>query len=175
MQCAWAILSSVSCPALHYFSTSSHAWHDFRKTLLNIKYVFEFSLQLLSETFFILRITERVMTKNVYWSPRKVRAALVGFKWNLNFLDRFSKNTQISNFMKIRPVGDKLTRNSTFRNFAKVPKKCTHAETGKIKTNCCSFGYRLIQCYNEYSAWLLRNNLPKWYYRHFFTFSIFYS
>ena len=33
---------------------------------------------------------------------------IVRFEWNLNFLDRYSKNPQISNFMKIRPVGAEL-------------------------------------------------------------------
>jgi thioredoxin-related protein len=31
MQCACAMLSSVACPALHCFSTSSHRRHEFRK------------------------------------------------------------------------------------------------------------------------------------------------
>jgi hypothetical protein len=30
-QCAWAIWSSVACPALQNFITLFHKWHDFRK------------------------------------------------------------------------------------------------------------------------------------------------
>jgi hypothetical protein len=37
-----------------------------------MKFVFWFSLQLLSETFLILRRTERDMIKNVYWASRNV-------------------------------------------------------------------------------------------------------
>ena len=31
MQCACAILSSVACPAVQYFSTVSHKWYDLKK------------------------------------------------------------------------------------------------------------------------------------------------
>ena len=72
------------------------------KKLLNIKYVFLLSVQLLSETFLILRRSERDMIKNMHCPSCKVPVILVR---TLNFLDRFSKNAQISNLMKIRPLG----------------------------------------------------------------------
>jgi hypothetical protein len=56
---------------LQYFSTLPHKRHDFRKKLLNIECVSWLSLQVLSETFHILR-TRRDMIKNVYWSSCKV-------------------------------------------------------------------------------------------------------
>ena len=59
------------------------------KKIFNIKCVFWFSLQLLSETFLILRRTERDMIVNVYWSPCKDPIIFVGFQWNSNYRDRF--------------------------------------------------------------------------------------
>jgi hypothetical protein len=69
---------TMASPARHYFSTLSHKRHDFRKKkVLNLKSVFRISLQLLSKTFFILRIIERDIIKNAYLSSRKVPFILI--------------------------------------------------------------------------------------------------
>jgi hypothetical protein len=70
-------LSSVACLALSYLSTLSYKRHDFRgKKLMNIN-VCWFSLQLLSETFLILRRTKLDM--NVHGSSCEVLVVLVRF------------------------------------------------------------------------------------------------
>jgi len=48
------------------------------------------------------------MTNSAYWSPCTVPVMLVRFYLNLNFRGRCSNNTQITNFVKIWPVGAKL-------------------------------------------------------------------
>jgi hypothetical protein len=68
------------------------------KKLLNIKCVSWLSLQLLPETILILR---RIQPDNIINVDRSLCKLPV-------ILARFSKNNQISNFMKVRPVGAKL-------------------------------------------------------------------
>jgi hypothetical protein len=58
------------CPALPYNSFPHYLKNGMifeKKKLLNTKFVFWFSLQLLSEAFLILRRNDRDMIKNVYW------------------------------------------------------------------------------------------------------------
>ena len=99
MQTACAILPSVACPAVRYFSTLSHRRHDFRKKdLLNIKCMFWFSVQILSETFLILSRTERDIIINMYCSSCKVPVMHVRVWWNLNFLDRFFEKCSKNKF-----------------------------------------------------------------------------
>ena len=70
------ILSSVACLAVPYFSTLCHKRHDIRKKLLNIKYLFLFSLQSLSETFVIPAKIQRDFIINIHRSLCKVLLCL---------------------------------------------------------------------------------------------------
>jgi hypothetical protein len=73
------VLSSVACPAVPYFSTLSHKQLDLRENLLDTIRVFWFSVQLLSETFLILRRIQRDIIINVHRSSCKVPVILARF------------------------------------------------------------------------------------------------
>ena len=82
-------------------------------------------LQLLCEIFLILRIIKWDIIINAHRSSRKAPKILAKFWSNLYFLERCSKNTHISNFVKIRPVGGhtNMTRVVvTVRKSANAPK-----------------------------------------------------
>jgi len=81
-----------------------------------------FSSTILSETFPIVRRTERDMIKNILWSSCKVSVILVILNRNLYFLNRFSENNEISNFMKIRAVAAELFHADRRTDIAKAPK-----------------------------------------------------
>jgi len=70
----------------HYFIKGK----IFGKTLLKIKCVFSFSLQLLSEIFLIPKRTEQNMIKNVYWFSCKVQ-----YRYSCPFLMKLEVSGQI--------------------------------------------------------------------------------
>jgi len=91
--------------------------------------VYIFSTKL-SEIFPTLRRTERDTIENIDWSSCKVTVILVRFLSILNYVKRLAKNTQVPNFMKIRPMGSELLHADghdrvifAFRNFANAPNK----------------------------------------------------
>jgi len=117
----------------------------FKKKLLNIKCVFWFFLQLLSETFLILKRTEQDTIK-VYHFSCKVPIILVIFQWNY-FFDRFSKNIQIQNLLKLSPVGAWLFQvdGQTFD----ISNSCLFVI---LRTHPVTCYYNKLQCY----LWFLR-------------------
>ena len=70
--CACAMLSSVACPTLSYFSTLSQKGHDFREKKIVMDHEMPVSnfTATLRETFLFLRRIERDVT---YWSLCKVQ------------------------------------------------------------------------------------------------------
>ena len=100
-------MSSVAHRTLPYLWTLSHKRKNFGIEFLNYLFVW-FFLQILSETFLILRRIQRDVVTNVETSSCKVLAALLTVQCDLNFVDRLSKNPQISNIKKILIMGAEL-------------------------------------------------------------------
>jgi hypothetical protein len=101
------IRPSVICLVLSYVFFSNYLLNGttFGEKMLNINCVFWFYLQLLSETLLILRRIKLDILVNLHRYSCRVPVILVTLQWNLNRLDRFSKNLQISNFTKTHTVG----------------------------------------------------------------------
>ena len=135
MQCACAILSSVDCSVLRYFSTSSHKWNDFReKKLLNINAYFNF----LYNFFWKISHSKKKWMRNDQndqLSSYKVPVMLVRLQWNLNSHDSFfEKYSNIkfhdnpSSGSRVVPYGQTDERAEmtklivVFRNSANAPK-----------------------------------------------------
>jgi hypothetical protein len=94
MQCACAILSSVACRSLQYFSTS-YKWLDFRKKkLTNIQCVFSVLFCLKHFTFW--EEMGGILSKMYTGLHVKYPLFLSDFNKNLIISKDFSKNTQIS-------------------------------------------------------------------------------
>jgi len=77
------------------------------KLLLNIKLCFYLVYNFCLKQTYHSKRNEQDTTINGYWSPYEVRVTFVRFHRRLNF-DTFAKIVQVSNFMKLRPVGAEL-------------------------------------------------------------------
>jgi len=78
----------------------------FSEKLLSTKCVFRFSLQLLSETLFILKETSEI--SKTYIGLHVKHPLFFSVFMKTEFLYIVSKKRQTSNFMNIRPVGVEL-------------------------------------------------------------------
>ena len=136
MQCAYAILSSVTCPVLQYFSTFSHKRHDFRKK--NKVTEHKMCFLIFSTTFFWnISHTKKIWTRcNKKYIRLHVKYPLFlsDFNETLIFVTNFRKilKFQISwksvHLKSIRSVRTDRRTDMTnlivaFRNFANSPKK----------------------------------------------------
>jgi hypothetical protein len=85
------VTSFVAPLAPPYFSTLSHKWHDFQKTVVEHKICVFILSTIFIWNILILIIIQLDIVRNVKTSSSKVPVIVVGFYWNLNFLYRFSK------------------------------------------------------------------------------------
>jgi hypothetical protein len=109
MQSAQAVLLSVACSALQYFSKLYHKRHHIWINVMEHQMCALIFSRTLSETFLILRrihgdIIAKVYTKVIMESTRYSSHILI----KLHFLDRFRKDTQILNSIIVLPVEAEL-------------------------------------------------------------------
>ena len=140
------------------------------KKLRNIKCKFWFSYNFCLKHF--IQWKKWDIITNVHRTSCKAPVILVRFYWNLNFLNRFSKNLQIRNFTKIRPgLAERAMRTDrqtdrdmkkliiASRNFANAPTKnlSRRAFTYPRPTNpksCCCFSVLLPLSHpTEFRSW----------------------
>ena len=140
MQSACALLYfHVDCLAVPYFSTLSHKQPGFfkKKKILNKMQVLIFSTTF-SETYLILRGTERYIIKKLHWSSCTVACYGCQILIKLEFSRQIFEKYSNIKFMTIHPVGaemfhadgrtdgrtdmTKLIVAFLFCNFAKGPK-----------------------------------------------------
>ena len=125
MQCACASLSGCIIFFLNYFINGTML----EKKITAHKMRFWFYLKHFSETFSLLRITERDMIENVRWSSCILSVNSCQTLKKLEIFDRFSKNIETQKFMKLFPVRaefflsdgqtDMTKLTGSVRNFAK--------------------------------------------------------
>jgi len=102
------ILSTVLCPAVPYFSTLSHKRHDFNKNIIDHEMSFDFRYSFCLKSFSF----QEKLSELLPWMCIGLQVKYPLFPSYLIilefFIDGFSKNIQMSNFMKICPVGVEL-------------------------------------------------------------------
>jgi hypothetical protein len=160
------MLSSVVCLALQYISTLSHEGTIFeKKKLLNIKCMFWFSLQLLSEIFLILRRIQWVIITNYIGLRVKYPLYLSDFYETSSFSRDFRKilkyqtpckSVQWEPGCSTRTDGrtDMTTPIVAFGYFANASKNSLPApqitqSVSTIKTNCLIYYADIIRVCSE--------------------------
>jgi len=105
MQCVCTVSSSVACPALQHFSTLSHKWcYCKRKKITEHKTcVLIFSATFFWNTSHSMKNWARYDQKCISVSTSSTHYSCQ-ILMKLNFRDRFSQTTRVSNFTKIRPL-----------------------------------------------------------------------
>jgi hypothetical protein len=160
MQCACAILSSVDCLALQYFSKLSHKRHDFRKKKVSEHILMCVLIFSITSVWNISHSKKKLARyDNKMYVGRHVKYLFsCTILMKLEFSRQFSKNPGIPNFMKRRQVraelfhADGLTDRRTdmtklifaFCNFANAPNNLEHP--------------RALRCLFWQSLPLVRNN-----------------
>jgi hypothetical protein len=110
------------------------------KNLLSIKFVFWFSVQILSEKVPILRRVQRDIIINIYRYSCKVPVILVRFWWHFQFSRHIFEKSSNIKFYYNSPMGPSCSMRTDrqadgrtdmtklivdFRNFADGPKNCS--------------------------------------------------